>query len=366
MTTEVASASVRDENELWDDVFLNVNRAFLIGAGTRQHRHLDRYQQGRQGIEDHHAYSVLRAVDYQNERLLMVKNPRGKTEWTGPWSDGSKEWTTQALRDLNYTFANEGIFWMPYADFLERFTQVWRTRLFTQEWNVSQTWTTIQVPWLGAYNPTIFEFTIKSPTSTVITLSQLDSRYFGGLTGQYSYNLSFLLHKYNNKEYILRGYSSGGRSAGTEVDLKPGRYEVLMKVEASRDSTQPTIEDIIEQNWISRREKLIRIGRAYDSAHAKSQAKTTVKQRTKAVAAATKKATKNAAAATKKVDIATKDTATRAPSQDEPWSAPLVVGLKVFCQNTAATIKVYDQNIHRGWSSHRWDLLQKDYNNPTA
>jgi len=108
----------------------------------------------------------------------MVKNPWGETEWNGPWSDGSKEWTAEAIQELDYKFGNDGIFWMPYKDFLDRFVQFWRTRLFISEWMVSQHWTTVQVPWSGDYNDTSFEFTIKEPAQTVIVLSQLDSRYF--------------------------------------------------------------------------------------------------------------------------------------------------------------------------------------------
>ena len=276
----------------------------------------------------------------------MVKNPWGKIEWTGPWSDGSKEWTAQALKDLDYKFGNEGIFWMPYSDFLERFVQVWRTRLFTPEWNVSQHWTTIQVPWSGAYNSTIFEFTVKSPTPAVIALSQLDSRYFGGLTGQYSYELAFRVHKYGNREYIVRGYSSGDRSAVTEVDLKPGTYDVLIKVEAYRDSTEPKIEDVIEQNWLSRREKLIQIGRAYETAHAKGRIQAVAAQRARAIKAATRKGAAN-----------TKEYTSPVQAQDEPWIAPLVVGLKVFCQNTAANIRTRDLGCQKILSLHRWDWV---------
>lgn len=40
----------------------------------------------RKGIMEQHAYSVMKAVDIDGERLLLLKNPWGKGEWTGPWS----------------------------------------------------------------------------------------------------------------------------------------------------------------------------------------------------------------------------------------------------------------------------------------
>jgi hypothetical protein len=358
-----------------------VNKEFLFGAGTREYGHPDPDEKGRQGIEDGHAYSVLRAAEYENNRLLMVKNPWGETEWNGPWSDGSKEWTADAIKALDYKFGNDGIFWMPYEDFLERFVQFWRTRLFTPEWNVSQHWTTTQVPWSGDYNDTSFEFEISEPSRTVIVLSQLDSRYFGGLTGQYTFQLAFRLHTAGDSAYIVRGYSSGDRSAVAEVDLGAGTYEVKMQIVASRDSTLPKVEDVVKQNWLSRRDKLIRIGFSYDLAHAKGQIDTTdqnggkgVTEVVEATAVEVVPAAAQTSTSNRLPDLAplpvqaplpglapmgtsfggdeedfqagAGDTtapdsaADKDKTPDDPWNAPLVVGLRVFCHNTAASISV--------------------------
>lgn len=40
----------------------------------------------RKGIQEGHAYSIMRAVEMDGQRLLLLKNPWGKGEWTGPWS----------------------------------------------------------------------------------------------------------------------------------------------------------------------------------------------------------------------------------------------------------------------------------------
>lgn len=50
--------------------------------------------------------------------LTTHRNPWGQRgsygmgEWTGPWSDGSKEWTPYWLNKLNYRFDDDGVFWM--------------------------------------------------------------------------------------------------------------------------------------------------------------------------------------------------------------------------------------------------------------
>ncbi|KAK2817647.1 hypothetical protein Q5P01_025838 [Channa striata] len=75
-----------------------------------------------------HAYSITAAeqVHYSGSlvELLRIRNPWGCREWTGAWSDESKEWD-QVLPDekkkLNYS-AEDGEFWMSYNDFLLQYS----------------------------------------------------------------------------------------------------------------------------------------------------------------------------------------------------------------------------------------------------
>ena len=50
------------------------------------------------GLVDAHAYSLIGAklVTLDNgktERLIQIRNPWGKKEWQGDWSDKSPKWT---------------------------------------------------------------------------------------------------------------------------------------------------------------------------------------------------------------------------------------------------------------------------------
>ncbi|ESZ93164.1 hypothetical protein SBOR_6443 [Sclerotinia borealis F-4128] len=345
VTTEFLSSAILDKDLFWSQGFMRIGKDFIFSAGTRTYNHPDPNELGRQGIEDDHAYSVLRAVEYQGNRLCLVKNPWGEVEWNGPWSDGSKEWTREALDALNHRFGNEGIFWMPYEDFLNHYVQIWRTRLFHWEWfkwNVTQHWTTVNVPWSGDYNETSFHFTIPIRTTTIIVLSQLDTRYFGGLTGQYIYSLSFHLHASGEKTHIVRGYSSGDRSATTEIFLEAGTYEIFLQITGYRDATLPKIEEVVKQNWLDRRDKLIQIGLKHDVAHAKGIMHDDLSKK------------KDRMSLTTPVTLSTPDiltppstpaaTPTTPTGKDvistteDAWNASCVVGLKVYTYQTIATI----------------------------
>ncbi|MCJ1475696.1 calpain 2, (m II) large subunit [Lambiella insularis] len=384
VSTLIETPDILDKDKLWNEGLLRVNKEFLFGASTRGYLHADPNEKGRQGIEDNHAYSVLRAVNFGKHRLVLVKNPWGESEWNGPWSDGSSEWTSDALQELGHTFGNDGIFWISYQDFLRRYSQLWRTRLFTPDWNVSQHWTTVQVPWSGDYNDTRFEFVLAEPTTAVVMLSQIDARYFGGLTGQYTYNLAFRLHRSCEDVHIVRGYSTGDRSATAEVDLEAGTYEVLLQISGTRWVQDPKIEDVVKQNWLRRRGKLLRIGLSYDLAHAKGKIpdpkpKDQTNPKAEPKPDTPKAAVQNPAAPP--ASNATQPNTTFPPPPDPPsamppsstdpepeapilestadpaasptgppddkpaadegpWDASCVVGLRVFCHKTAATIRV--------------------------
>ena len=251
---------------------MQVNKEFLFGAGTGAFWN-PRGFHDRQGLRGNHSYCVVRATEYQGERLLLIKDPWGDGGWSGPWSDGSKEWTADALRVLDYQFGDNGMWWMSYKTFLQRFTRLSRTRLFTREWNVTQLWTSVQVPWSGEYNDTRFEFTIPEATRAVVVLSKLNDRFFRGLAGQYVFRLGFRLHESGHEEYLIRGssYSVHTRSASAELDLAAGTYDVFLQIWGNRDTEKQKVEKVVKENWISRRRKLLQMGLSYDIAHARIQ-----------------------------------------------------------------------------------------------
>lgn len=50
-----------------------------------------------------------------------------------------------------------------------------RTRLFGPDWNITQQWTTLNVPWTADYNDTKFNITLTKKGPVVVVLSQVST-----------------------------------------------------------------------------------------------------------------------------------------------------------------------------------------------
>ena len=91
------------------------------------------------GLVPNHAYSVLdvKLVDGKH-RLVRLRNPWSSSNWSGAWSDDSKEWTPQLKTEcMAYGAHDEGIFWMLFGDFCKYFTRFDICKV-AQDWCVSQ------------------------------------------------------------------------------------------------------------------------------------------------------------------------------------------------------------------------------------
>uniref|UniRef100_G1NXK1 Calpain 12 n=1 Tax=Myotis lucifugus TaxID=59463 RepID=G1NXK1_MYOLU len=110
------------------------------------------------GLVKGHAYSVTgthkMSLGFTKVRLLRLRNPWGRVEWTGPWSDSCPRWDVlpPEWRDALLVRKEDGEFWMELQDFLRHFNTVqicslspevlgpspagggWHTHIFQGRW----------------------------------------------------------------------------------------------------------------------------------------------------------------------------------------------------------------------------------------
>uniref|UniRef100_A0A3Q1IQJ1 Calpain 6 n=1 Tax=Anabas testudineus TaxID=64144 RepID=A0A3Q1IQJ1_ANATE len=108
------------------------------------------------GLVKGHAYSVTAVKKvrlghgllayFRNETipLIRMRNPWGKIEWKGAWSDSSEEWTKVGdteRHNLGITVEDDGEFWMSFADWCKFFTDTDICRLMnTSVISTHKTW----------------------------------------------------------------------------------------------------------------------------------------------------------------------------------------------------------------------------------
>ena len=264
---------IMDKEQFWREQLSQVNEKYLFGGGSKPN--------ATKGMVGSHAYAVLRTWEEGDLKLLKLRNPWGETEWEGDWSDGSKLWTADMMRKLDHTFGDDGVFWISYKDFLKHFPSINRVRLFNKDWQIAQSWTSVNVPWTVDYLDTKFQFTLNKKCSVVIVLSQPDDRYFYGLRGRYLYSLHFRVYKEGEEDrWIVRSMHNSGnetvftRSVSAEIeDLEPGTYDVLFKVTTVRSQGAQTAEESVLKYAVERKEKLLHVGRRFDYALSKGNLK---------------------------------------------------------------------------------------------
>ncbi|KAK6988179.1 cysteine proteinase [Favolaschia claudopus] len=277
ISTFIKTKDIFDIDKFWTEELMNATKDRLFGCSFRG--------VGREkfGLFGAHAYSVLRAKEVEGKRFLVVRNPWGKSEWTGAWSDGSKEWNAETfglLPMLEHSFGNDGQFVMECApsvldsgflrlttrsdsDFLQCWDDIERTLLLDEggNWIASSHWLRVNarpLPSAWTYGDVCFTIKIPQTTSAIIVLSQLDSRSFKRISSPFEWMFDFKVFK--RGQNLPLGESAQNRffsrSVNLELVLDEGDYIVHVRFDRKPNNplAQKYIEDCsnVDQRKLSR------------------------------------------------------------------------------------------------------------------
>ncbi|KAJ6471924.1 hypothetical protein C8R45DRAFT_1013561 [Mycena sanguinolenta] len=249
VSTFIPTKDILSPDVFWKEELLLATKDRLFGCGfdTLDHTRSGKEDVTVNGLIGGHAYSVLRAVEYHGKRFVVLRNPWGDSEWTGPWSDGSKEWTEEwlpALKVLQHKFGDDGEFVMEYSDFLDNWDLVEKTLLFDETWVMANQWMQVTArPHAAAWSfgDVSFTITVPAPTKAVIVLSKLDESYFQDISGNSCWTFDFTLFKKGQKELVARTNLTRFylRSVNLEVQLEEGEYVVHVRLDRELNATLP-------------------------------------------------------------------------------------------------------------------------------
>jgi len=87
-----------------------------------------REERATDGVVKGHAYSWLAVNEFEHKgkivKLLKLRNPWGRHEWKGAWSDKSSEWTPELDAMLDHTNEDDGTFFIPYDDVIYKYANI--------------------------------------------------------------------------------------------------------------------------------------------------------------------------------------------------------------------------------------------------
>ena len=106
--------------DLWNVLFESNKKNYIINGSIDHNLELNNSI----GLVTLHAYAVIDAQEYLYEKLLKIRNPWGRHEFTGDWSDQSSKWTEHAKKTLQWEAKDDGCFWMNILDFKRYFASV--------------------------------------------------------------------------------------------------------------------------------------------------------------------------------------------------------------------------------------------------
>jgi len=234
-----------DKNE-WDTIWKKMlkcekkNYAMTCGAGdffmslSRSNSFQGGYDMvNSKGLVGSHAYSLLGAYEVQSKRgkvkLLKLRNPWGKTEWNGAWSDNSSEWDEGLKRTLMPEKKDDGVFFIEYSDFLKYFTDI-QFCFVNDSFKYSHILTQSESKHAG-----YFRFTITQAGKYYFTINQESKRKFSS-TGRDKYATVTIvlakLNKVSNKwEYEhIAGNHRADREVWVKAKLESGEYMIYSKI----------------------------------------------------------------------------------------------------------------------------------------
>ncbi|NXD07625.1 CAN5 protein, partial [Nothocercus nigrocapillus] len=267
--------TISEQMKLFEDLLKVHKRGGLISCSITASSDSANEMETAMGLVIGHAYSVTAVrklrlgerliLSFKAEKLFMIRlrNPWGKREWNGAWSDNSEEWkkvSSSERKRLGLTVENDGEFWMTFEDWCKNFTDVDICRIVnTSYFSIHKTWEKkmMQGAWTKNSEPLLnrsggcfdnretflqnpqYIFDVKKTEDKVlVSLQQEDRRRYkkegkgesipiGFEILKVEDNRSYRLHKLTVQERVATSMYINTRTVFLRRVLKQGRYVLI-------------------------------------------------------------------------------------------------------------------------------------------
>jgi hypothetical protein len=163
------------------------------------------------GLYPAHAYTLIGARAALNRgkkiRLVLIRNPHGKGEWIGDWSDKSRLWTPELKQKFNYEDKDNGTFWMSFEDYCKYFEDTEICDIFYSgncaHFNITGNTTVCK--------PQVFNIFVEEKSKLSVSVHR-DTYRFNRLLKGKNHPISVVIAKYDQNSKFLSNVTGKFRS----------------------------------------------------------------------------------------------------------------------------------------------------------
>ena len=221
----------QEVDKIWEVISDSDKNKFVITAGT--HKAVTEEM----GLVPNHGYSIISTHQFNKHRLLKLRNPWGKFEWTGDFSDNSKLWTKEMKEKIGYSNVDDGVFCMSVEDFKKNFS-FYSIGMYHDGWEYSYLEASSKYK-----HAEYFKIKVDKPCEAYFRIHQEDKRghpqsdhyeYSSGDIIVCKVEADGTLNNVFDQEGVHPGIFFGARSiypcAACKVKLTPGEYLIRTKI----------------------------------------------------------------------------------------------------------------------------------------
>ncbi|EAR85345.1 calpain family cysteine protease (macronuclear) [Tetrahymena thermophila SB210] len=239
----------KNVEETWNFIFskvedekVNTKVKYILNAGSNSDPKGGIEVKDNTGIISGHAYAVLDAKVVMSrdgqERILQLRNPWGKGEWQGAWSDKSDKWTPELKKECNLSNKNDGLFWMSIEDFCLKYSSISCNYVY-----VHNLYNAIKIDFMNQRNYAVINFkSVRNSNNGYIQYHQKDQKNFKNIDDNYDYSqvrMIIFRGTPNNIISYVGQVTSYARNGFIKVNLQnKGEYFAIVQVNWEQSLTR--------------------------------------------------------------------------------------------------------------------------------
>ena len=251
--TEIIKHKVLDEPRAIYDLFRDIEIGYKEGSIMACGSKSNDQNVINLGLSPGHAYSIVYPQKWKEKNIFLIKlrNPWGKDNWRGNWSEYSRLWTEELKKYFRYKATNDGTLWIELNDFI---------RLFDNTYICHILYGALVKYFYFEYKtyfkkPTIFNLLIKEKATTSISILFKHFRFNRDIQ-KCIHPFILLLCKYNQNrriEKIWNKWDSEDELNIVEI-LDPGYYCIWLYCPINLIQGDPNFRYVLQISSLSQYE----------------------------------------------------------------------------------------------------------------